>query len=562
MSSRSIQLQRVSELAAFAGAISKTYSNTDVRDHFLYLVKHSAKLPCVVCLIVTAIVIAAPGVRLGVPGEWEWNRHELLESASGIEKGNVSVSNVLLEIVDRFLPSLLVAAMLGWLCLKGSQWIDKVSRPKVAALYCGLLFVNWFWLGTIQRTAPATHHATKPLWVLYDQSSSGYFYEAVFHINSTGEFLRGYEQRMKEGEVLHVGTHPPGLFLLSRACLHACESSPTLVSVVESLTAQNHREAFRVIESAAGSQTPLSHAAFAALQLLSLITRLAVVLTTIPLVILTQVFFNRSTAWKVACLWCTLPCLAIFLPKSDLLFPLTSTLVLSLMVLSTRGWRSVPWAVAGGVVLFCGLILSLAHLPVVVLVCLFAGTRAVQFRSRTLLLDSVSVGLMLATVGILTLTFGWLTDCNLFQVWKLNLTNHEGFYSQFSRTWWKWLLVNPLELAFSVGMPLAALAAVGGRNAIRTILQQGNGATSVRPDAITFCVAAIATWGLLWLSGKNQGEAARLWCFLTPWLLIVAGSVLHNSIDEKLAPNRFRWLLFTQLVVCVITVSRVSGFSF
>src|SRR5262249_50371344 len=109
---------------------------------------------------------------------------------------------------------------------------------------------------------------------------------------------------------------------------------------------------------------------------------------------------------------------------------------------------------------------------------------------------------------------------NLPAVWWLNLQNHAGFYSHFSRTWWKWLLVNPIEFAFAAGGPRGGSAA---RVAVLQVPVHGRAA----PQHVW---AGLATLGLLWLSGKNMGEAARLWIFLMPGLAWFSAPLFETAL--------------------------------
>ncbi|MEZ6129246.1 MAG: hypothetical protein R3C59_11230 [Planctomycetaceae bacterium] len=538
------------------------------------------------CVLVTAIVLLTPTVPLGVTGvnadgspavEWVWQRHRTVDGVA--------------DALERMLPAALAGALLFGVSRFGtpgtnsvrtttarpasaqptSAQTDSVGRWRAAARYVALIAAAWLWGQQLQQTAPMEHRETKPLWVLYDPSSSGYFFEAAFHMDSTAEFLAGYEARMQQGEVLHVGTHPPGLFLLSKGCLTLCEASPTLVSWLFSVQDVRQREAFRLLESQTRFAPPLTTPQLAALQLLSGFTNLAVALTIIPLAFLSHLLLTRSIAWHLSCLWATFPCLAVFSPKSDVLFALTSTTVLACgmaaMVSSSR--RPVCRAVVAGGVLWLGLMLSLAHLPVVVLLIGFAAVRAIGNGRTTLQGDAIVLSTLAGTVLLLTVVFQWLTHCNLFAVWSWNLTNHAGFYDQFTRTWWKWLLVNPIELAFSTGLPVFALAIAGMISCLRHVRQKPSEAGHA------FCTAALITLLALWLSGKNQGEAARLWCFLTPWLLIAAGWYQTSSLASEspvspvVAPQSSRGsltaadrLLIAQIAISILTVSHVSGFSF
>ncbi|MEJ7593632.1 MAG: hypothetical protein WKF77_19000 [Planctomycetaceae bacterium] len=55
-----------------------------------------------------------------------------------------------------------------------------------------------------------------------------------------------------------------------------------------------------------------------------------------------------------------------------------------------------------------------------------------------------------------------------------------------------------------------------------------------------------------------MGEAARLWCFLTPWYAVIAA----QAVDADSINTGKTWLLLltAQLVTATITVGRVSGF--
>ncbi|OYW19879.1 MAG: hypothetical protein B7Z55_08105, partial [Planctomycetales bacterium 12-60-4] len=74
----------------------------------------------------------------------------------------------------------------------------------------------------------------------------------------------------------------------------------------------------------------------------------------------------------------------------------------------------------------------------------------------------------------------------------------------------------------------------------------------------------LVVWGLLWLSGKNSGEAARLWLLLMPGLVWLAGQSLvqrhSGSTPTLLDLRRALGSLILALIVCILTVHRVGGF--
>ncbi len=523
-------------------------------------------------------VIGDPDIVLGVVGEWQWSRHEFAEP--------------LWIAVGQFLPALFGMVFLYYVAAVGSSRLfqhnarcvgdferQRTGPPtQVTFIFlCGLIVASWCWMKTCERSAPAFHRNLKSMWVLYDPSSSGYFYEAAFKIDSTSEFLATYHDRMLEGDVLHVGTHPPGLFLLNQFALDVMDAFPGLARPLSWIMIRGDIEIFREIEADAGLARRLTDNELSALFLTSELTTLAAALTVIPLFYTIRCAFNAVIAWRTACLWATFPCLVVFLPKSDVLFTFTSMSAVCLGIhayspTASLGRRFVQ-AIGSGLVLWLGLMLSLAHLPVVALlgsVCLIRIVRQAMRKNgaRSTIPASIASLLMmqitiLATIVCATYGFSELTHCNMLDVWQQNLTNHAGFYDQSPRTYSQWLMINPVELGFSIGLPAALICVVGLFMAIFTCR---NGSSAPHETlGVDLSFAVVLTIGALWISGRNSGEAARLWCFLTPWLLVLAAHVFRSERNsDGLANSATIWktLLFVQIIVCALTSARVSGFAF
>ncbi len=92
----------------------------------------------------------------------------------------------------------------------------------------------------------------------------------------------------------------------------------------------------------------------------------------------------------------------------------------------------------------------------------------------------------------------------------------------------------------------------------------GKGAAAAAPAIAFGC-----TWGLLWLSGKNMGEAARLWIFLTPCLIWLAAPMFEASagLNGNAGPSGFSLrtsclVLALQLIASAAIVTRIAGFEF
>jgi hypothetical protein len=183
------------------------------------------------------------------------------------------------------------------------------------------------------------------------------------------------------------------------------------------------------------------------------------------------------------------------------------------------------------------------------------------------------LGVLAASLGAflaVTFCFRQATGCSLFQVWISNLTNHAGFYERYSRSYWGWLLVNPIELIVAVG-PLTGICGLVG--AAKTAGRFAAALASEAPErddepgrswADCLVLAAAATWLMLWLSGKNSGETARLWIFLMPAFPVLLGLLIQP--DEGGGPwsaaVRARvWALWgLQALLQLVLMSRLSGF--
>jgi hypothetical protein len=154
------------------------------------------------------------------------------------------------------------------------------------------------------------------------------------------------------------------------------------------------------------------------------------------------------------------------------------------------------------------------------------------------------------------------------RIWLWNYRNHAGFYDQFPRTYWQWLLVNPLELTIASGAPIIIAALAGGRR----LIAGRQWPPLIRQAAFW----GTAVWGLLWLTGKNSGEAARLWLLFLPGLVALAAVGLSSASGTMSSPLRDKpagnnplpqpllpilWLAL-QLAVAILTVHRVGGFHF
>ena len=513
-------------------------------------------------------------IPLGVPSDdfGTWNRHDY--SADG------EAASLLVNIV----AAITIAGVYVAVAWFGQRGIDSAGRLGRSGRLLMLVVAGFFMLSALQRCTPVTYGSVKPNWVPYDKGSAGYFIESVTSDESTAEFLAGYEDELAKGDVLHIGTHPPGLFLINRALLAICEASTGFSELVLQTQPKDMAESFRTVEAGARLAPELKQHQRAALWLSVMLTQFAAAAAVVAIywliraaeVIRIRSSFNfggfvvnveedmatsSSTAWMAAALWPLVPSIAVFLPKSDALFPLLFTLVLPVWLTALHR-RSHLLAALTGLMIWANAMLSLAVLPV--LAVLFIATLMLfRFHWKDLYQRfalSCILPLFLSFAAC-CIVFSEVTGVDLANAWTLNLKNHAGFYDQFHRTRWKWMLINPIELTMSVGVPIMFLAIAGVYRSRKHIVARWRRG-SIRPVLFQ---AAIAGWLLLWLSGKNNGEAARLWLFLMPWVLWVASGAFPTDSSGKVDPKHireWRWLLGLQVAVAIGTVSRIAGFHF
>lgn len=532
-------------------------------------------------------------VPLGVPGEWTWTR---IEHAPSV-----------------LVWSLALVAICGGVYVTaacvGERQLDHISRGEVALRLTLLAVAGFVWLTGVQSAALENVGLAKGPYVLFSRNSSGYFWQARYDVASTRDFLAGYEssiavrgKNVPSDIYLHLGTHPPGLTLCFRGLLDLCARFPGLVTALNALQPESVRRAFEAIEQDArreGKEFGVQDAA--CLWLATLMVQAAAALTVVPLYLWLRTAEPRATAWRVTVLWPLVPALAIFLPKSDALFPLIG---MTAAWLWRWGWtrgRLVPAALAG-LTLCGGMILSLAFLPAAALIGVQTladgpcGTRRMSrqpFRLSAWVRSALLAAAALA--GFLTpvLLLHRFVGIRLLGVWLWNFRNHALFYEHFTRTYWKWLLANPVELSLAVGWPIVVLAfsaakflaerrpipeeplspvdgREGGAEPAATLQRAVEGASRWSRLRATALPATLCVWGLLWLSGKNMGEAARLWIFLMPWIVACTSPALRDFTPGPLAPSRpllstrvLWWsALVLQLIVSAATVLRVDAFEF
>lgn len=499
----------------------------------------------IIAALVQLIVLWLTRIPLGVPQEWTWAR---------IEFTILDWGGIWLAVV--------VGAGLCLFVRWGSQRIRAATNSSCALLLMLLWLAGTVWILSIVSSVPGIAGLSRAPFVLYYTRSSGYFTQAREDVTSLRQFLSTYHARIQDSSnpenYLHMGTHPPGLTTAFVAIIQLCERSSVMRNALLATQPSSVREGDAIIaQHRSGVDRTTLDVDAAALWLATLIVALMAAGTCVPLYLLARRTASREAAWWTAAFWLLVPAVAIFLPKSDVMFPcLTMWLQwLWLEGVDRRSWRL---GVAVGAMVFLALCLSLAFVPVglmLVLQGIFVSLPATaQPERRWFEFHAARWNIYLgsgAVFGLLIIAARLGGGINLVEVWLQNLRNHAAFYAHATRTYFPWLVINPLELSFALGLPLAGLAMVG----LWSLLMK------VRPWRVDLLIP-ILIWAVLWVSGKNMGEAARLWIFLMPYAVWLTAVSIDRTMISQISPRWLTGCYLLQMIVCVGMVIRIDGFHF
>lgn len=475
---------------------------------------------------------------LGVLGEWVWARFS--NSVAVLWSNPIQ----LLSVVGA--GSLLAF----WLVWTGTS---EPKSPRPFLWLTGLMVCGLCWIYAVIDAVPVGGGLGRSVFVMYYPRTSGYFYQAVDEAQNPREFLRKYEASISDARnpdnYLHIGTHPPGLTMLHRLSIAACHASPRLTASLLAWQPQSVKEALEFLQTQNRlSGTRLTPPDAAALWLSILLSCLMAVATVVPIYLIAVEVTSVSSARLVSGLWVLVPALLVFLPKSDAFFPFLAVSLQWLWMKSLKQ-NSIWWGMLSAALFTFAASLSLAFMTVAVVFFLQWLTCLIrEHRGWRPLVAGTVVGLVL----IAGLYFS--TGANLVTIWLKNFQNHGAFYDHNTRTFIDWLWVNPFEAAIAVGAPIAICGVTGS---FLLLFQKREERLIVLPGLLV--------WALLYLSGKNMGEAARLWLFLMPYAVLAMIPVIERllqsqtQLERRFAPAT---LIILQLLVCYLTATQIDGFGF
>lgn len=437
----------------------------------------------------------ALGWEPGVPGEWVWRagavRTNLLPSIAGV---------------------LALTALTAALCRPG-RW--ESLRPAARAGWLGALVLVVFVFQLALLNASGLPWIAQGA-VIASPVATTYFGVSL-GVEDPAQWLARYPDLMR-ALPHHAPTHPPGFVLffvlIRRICASLSPQGDWLSGVAE-----QYRLFGMDLTPADALAAIVSAGAVALIGALSLPALYA----------LAARQGGARLALCSACMAAAMPGLLLLGASSDLI---VMTLAVVALWLGYGAWRSGSLVGAGlaGLTVALGLFVSLAFGLVAAIAAAWVIFGAARVGDR-----AAAVGRAAKHAAAAGLAFGAFYLV-LYLVWDYRpiavarealAAHREVTTVSFARAYWKWVLMNPLECAIFVGLPLT-ISALWSWRSVRW---------SQLPRLGSLLIAWLVVMAVLDLSGIVRGEVGRIWLFLLWPAALAAGAYLSRRSDAaRLVP--------------------------
>lgn len=465
---------------------------------------------------------------LGLPGQWEWARY-------GIWDPPVTSW---FALFPAGLSAIALAAWTGWALAR-----VETSRSRFLALaLTGVMFWGALFQMFLEVTAPIGLQKWAALYHGAHAAARGDFEDIA-------SVLRGYAATIADYEPNHCSANPVGWVLVYRALLSFYDTHPEIANLV--WQAESDEMAWALRNTIAGG-TPLADQA--AITTVAFANRFVALLLPLPLAWLVGQRHGRRAAVSAAALAMVIPVAPLLAPWQDTIYATWATLIWALTCYASerRSWLA---AGAAGCLIGVGMIFALSFLVVAALAVLFVAIRAVQgIRPSLSAIAAVLAGWVMALGGFV------LAGHLPWETWSVNLAKNHQFNLWSGCTYGAWALINPVELAIAMGVPvsvylLARVAgecrrAAGSRRSAQPVSDLARPAVKRPIDALMLAWLAIVA--LLDLAGTNRGEVCRLWYFLMP----VGAALAIEGLD--LADRRGRAVVASLILLQAIECALLS----
>ncbi len=437
--------------------------------------------------VLALIAALAMGWQVGIPGEWVWRRNQLPT-----------------PLVPASLVALLLLGVIALACRPG-RWSAMTPARRaflLALLVLLVLALQWALLAAVGSPAVSW---VAPGWIIASPNATTYF-SASFEVRDVGDWLASYREQMN-ALPHHARTHPPGFMLFFLVVRRLCAALIPQQSPVLAALAEGYNQTFGTLFSPADAAASLVSALLAAL---------TGALSLIPVYLLTRELLAPDAAIRAASMVATAPAILLLGASSD---QLILTLTAVQLWLCYSAWRKgSAWRVfLAGIVAGLGLFFSLGFAIVMawLLVWLVLGLLGSADRKRAAGRALGAAVIAFAGFALFYLALYLASGYHPLSVAQQALLAHRDITTAaFPRTYWKWLLMNPVEAAIFAGLPLllVALWSVRGLRRQPTLAR-------LKP----LLLAWLIIFALLDLSGTVRGEVGRIWLFLL-WPAALAAS--------------------------------------
>jgi hypothetical protein len=404
----------------------------------------------------------------------------------------------------------LAAVLVGLLAATAARRAKRRPRAAAAGLLAVATCAGWgLQLAVLEREPSGPLRAL--LARALSPSITSYHRAAVEEQRDAVEIVRDYANLLPglRTTAKHAATHPPGPVLFYRAAIAVCEGSPALTNLLlggPPDDAQDARVAHRRAQRAGGL-------------LGALVLGLLGVLTLWPLALLAGALgLEALAAARVGLLWTLVPGLVVMSPALDAAIALPVTACALLLTLAGRAgpWPEAAAAAAaagilGGIALFTsyGAAAFLAIAGVAVLAALSVERRAVV---QGLVASAVAAMVALLLAFFVPALLGGQPVLAM----RTAMGIHRAAFTE-PRSYWLWLVFDPLDLSLFVGLPIA----LAGLWALRRAIRRGLATRSL--DGLDrFRLALFGGVALLFLLGVVRGEVGRILIPLMPLVLLAS----------------------------------------
>jgi hypothetical protein len=447
-------------------------------------------------LLLASAATAALGIALargwepGIGGEWVWRRNDLPA-----------------HLWWPLTIGLALAALSALLCRRG-LWESMTCARRIISLAALVLIV--FALQIALLNAVGIPWVAPGVYIISPNTTT--YFSVSLGVQSPGDWIARYPDLLPTLPY-HAATHPPGLVLFF-----------WLVRKVAAIMPLHGPSPILDVLVALGDKLgmPLTPADALAAIVSAVLIALIGALGLIPLYLLTRSLTSDHTAICATCLAGSMPGLLLLGASPDLI---VMTLAIAALCRGYSGYRgSAVSGLLAGVVVAAGLFLSLAFALVVVWASLWLAVGiarspdrpgAVRRALRVALLSVVSFGVVYLALYFI---WGYRPIATALQA----LSAHRGVTTvEAARTYWKWVLMNPVECAIFAGIPLVAAAFWS-----LTHLRRPQNARLA-----SFLMSWLVLCALINLSGAVRGEVGRIWLFLLWPPAVAAGAFVAGRRD-------------------------------